>query len=322
MKNSPYPLKFVPVYKDYPWGGSRIPETFHRDLPAGIYAESWEIADHDDGMSVVANGLLAGRTLREILLDDPSGIMGTRVEGSAFPLLIKLIDAKQKLSVQVHPDDTSALKHGGEAKTEAWYLLGDNPASVYCGLNKGITKADFLQAIENGTTGETLRKLPLIPGNVVFVRGGNVHAIDAGCLILEVQQNSNTTYRIHDWGRMGNDGKPRELHIEQAVHAIDWNDSENPLVEPRLTTESEGFQQWELLRCDYFCLEKIVLSVPHKVPMTGETFHALFAAKGEATLSWEGGSETLNTGESILVPAALPGYTLDGKDSTLLRMSV
>ena len=316
-------MKFIPIYKDYPWGGSRIPETYPRDLPAGTYAESWEITDRDDGMSVVTNGPLAGQTLREVLKANPSEILGSRVEGSAFPLLIKLIDAKQKLSIQVHPDDTSATEYGGEAKTEAWYLLGDNPANVYCGFNEGIAKADFLQAIKNGTTGETLRRLPIKKGDVVFVRGGSVHAIDAGCLILEVQQNSNTTYRIHDWGRMGNDGKPRELHIEQAIKAINWNSSENPLVEPKRTTDSEGFQQWELLRCEYFCMEKLLLSAPQQIPMTGETFHTLFCAEGEAILSWEGGRETLKVGKSILVPAALPSssYTLEGS-STLLRISV
>ncbi len=321
MKNGPYPMKFTPIYKNYPWGGSRIPETYHRDLPAGTYAESWEITDRDDGMSVVINGPLENQTLREVLTANPSETLGSRVEGSAFPLLIKLIDAKQKLSVQVHPDDIGAMEYGGEAKSEAWYFLGDNPGSIYCGLKEGIAKADFLQAIKNGTTGETLRRLPIKNGDVVFVRGGSVHAIDAGCLILEVQQNSNTTYRIHDWGRMGNNGNPRELHIEQSIKAINWNPCENPLAEPKQISDSEGFQRWELLRCEYFSLEKLLLSAPRKIPMTGETFHALFCAEGETILSWEGGRETLKAGESILVPAALPSYILDG-NSTLLRISV
>ncbi len=321
MKSNPYPMKFIPVYKDYLWGGSRIPETYHRNLPKGIYAESWEIADHDEGMSVVANGPFAGQALREILQANPAGIMGTRVAGNRFPLLLKLIDAKQKLSVQVHPDDATAMEHGGDAKTEAWYLLGDNKAQVYCGLKEGITTADFRHAIANGTTGEAIRAVPVESGSVVFVRGGCVHAIDAGCLILEIQQNSNTTYRIHDWGRMGNDGKPRELHIEQAIKAINWNDRENPLAEPSLKTDTKALQLWELLRCKYFCLEKLLISAPHEVPLTGKSFHALFASEGEATLSWEDGSETIKAGESILVPAALPAYTLDG-NATILRIFI
>ncbi len=314
-------MKFIPVYKDYPWGGSRISETYHRDLPAGIYAESWEIADRHDGMSVVASGPLAGQTLREVLQTNPSRILGSRVEGSVFPLLIKLIDAKQKLSVQVHPDDTSAKEQGGEAKTEAWYLLGDNPANVYCGFSRSTTQIDFLQAIKDGTTGESLRSIPVQNGDVVFVRGGAVHAIDAGCFLLEVQQNSNTTYRIHDWNRMGNDGKPRDLHIEKAIQAINWNQNENPLIDPQLKIDASGFQLWELLRCDYFCFEKMELTASHTFSITGETFHALFATEGEATLAWEGGSETLKAGESILVPAALRSYTLEGS-TTILRISV
>ncbi len=209
MENNLYPLKFEPVYKNYPWGGSRIPETYHRNVPAGIYAESWEISDHDDGMSVVSNGPLAGQALHDILKNNPGGILGTNVPGTRFPLLIKLIDAKQKLSVQVHPNDETAAHFGGEAKTEMWYLLGDNKTQIYCGLNEGITKESFLQAVEDGTSGKTMRRVPVEKDSAVFVRGGRIHAIDTGCLILEIQQNSNTTYRIYDWGRMGNDGKPR-----------------------------------------------------------------------------------------------------------------
>ena len=234
MKATVYPMTFKPVYKDYPWGGTRIPETYNRDVPPGICAESWELADHNDGMSIVANGLLAGKTLREVLQDNPSGIMGTRTAGERFPLLIKLIDAKQKLSVQVHPNDTTAAEFGGAAKTEMWYLLGENDAQVYCGLNEGVTKESFTQAVAEGTSGETMRAIPVQKDSAVFVRGGRIHAIDEGCLILEIQQNSNTTYRIYDWDRTDNDGKPRELHIEQAINVINWSNTENALVQPEL----------------------------------------------------------------------------------------
>ena len=321
MKNNLYPLKFKPVYKDYLWGGSRIPETFKRDVPEGIYAESWEISDRDDGMSIVANGELAGKTLREVLAENQQKIMGSAVEGTQFPLLIKLIDAKQKLSVQVHPNDETAAQFGGEAKTEMWYLLGDNPTQVYCGLNDGVTKESFQQAVADGTSGDTLRSVPVQKDSVVFVRGGRVHAIDAGCLILEIQQNSNTTYRLYDWGRIGNDGKPRDLHIEQAINVIKWNDTENPLVEPKVLVDTDTFQCTEVLKCEYFQLEKLTFSAPLEVPMSGKTFHALFVAKGEATIEWEGGSLSAPVGTSILVPAALPAYTLEG-NATVLRTTI
>jgi mannose-6-phosphate isomerase len=313
-----YPMTFKPVYKDYPWGGTRIPETYHRDVPPGIYAESWEIADHEDGMSVVANGNLAGQTLRQVLHSDPQSIMGSNVKSNRFPLLIKLIDARQKLSVQVHPDDESAAKFGGEAKTEMWYLLGENSAQVYCGLNAGVTRESFLQAVANGTSGETMRPVPLHKDDAVFVRGGRVHAIDEGCLILEIQQNSNTTYRIYDWGRMGNDGKPRELHIEQAINVINWDDNDNPQIESELRVDTDTFKCWEVLQCEYFRLEKLVFTAPLEVAMDGASFHALFVAEGEAEISWDDEILTAPAGTSILVPAALPAYTLEGH-ATVLR---
>jgi mannose-6-phosphate isomerase len=321
MKNNLYPIKFTPVYKDYPWGGSRIPETYNRNVPQGIYAESWEISDHDDGMSIISNGTWVGKTLREVLQENPTDIMGRKVSGTKFPLLIKLIDSKQKLSVQVHPNDETAAQFGGEAKTEMWYLLGDNKTQVFCGLNDGVTQERFLEAVENNTSADTMRSVPVEKDSAVFVRGGRVHAIDEGCLILEIQQNSNTTYRIYDWGRMGNDGKPRDLHLDQAVNVINWNDNANPLVEPTVLTESPDGLIEEVLRCEYFCLEKLTLSNRIETPMNGESFHALFIAEGKATLSWDGGSESAEPGESILIPAALSAYTLIG-DATVLRTTI
>ncbi len=322
MKNNGlYPFLFKPVYKDYLWGGSRIPKTYHRNEPDGIYAESWEISDHDDGMSVVSNGELAGKTIRELLQNQPQEIMGTAVKGTKFPLLIKLIDAKQKLSVQVHPNDETAAKFGGEAKTEMWYLLGDNPTQVYCGLNDGVTRESFIQAVAAGTSGEMMQSVPVQKDSAVFVRGGRVHAIDEGCFILEIQQNSNTTYRIYDWERVGNDGTPRELHIDQAIAVINWNDDENPLVEPKPLVDTDTFQCWEVLACEYFRLEKLIFSAPLEVPMNEKTFHALFVSEGEAEISWGEEGFAAPAGTSILVPAALPAYTLSG-NATVLRTTI
>lgn len=321
MDKNVYPMTFKPVYKDYIWGGTRIPEMFNRDVPPGIYAESWEISDRDDGMSIIDNGPLKGKTLRAVLRNDPRTILGSKVAGTSFPLLIKLIDAKKKLSVQVHPDDETAAEFGGEAKTEMWYLLGGNTAQVYCGLKEDVTRDSFLQAVEDGTCGETLRTLKVKKDDVVFVRGGRVHAIDEGCLILEIQQNSNTTYRIYDWGRMGNDGKPRELHIEQAVNVIDWEEHENPVIEPELLVDTDTFQCWKELQCEYFKLEKLVFSAPLEVPLKGTTFHALFVAEGEAEILWDDERLVAKAGTSVLIPAALPAYTLDGC-ATVMRTTI
>ena len=321
MRHDLYPLLFKPVYQNYPWGGMRIPRTFNRPLPPGIYAESWEIADHEDGMSVVLNGVYAGKTLRELLRIHGARILGSKIEGKRFPLLIKIIDAREKLSVQVHPNDETAARFGGDPKTEMWYLLGDNDAQVYCGFKDGITKERFIQAVEEGTSGETMQPVPVSKGDVVFVRGGNVHAIDAGCLILEIQQNSNTTYRIYDWGRMGNDGKPRDLHIEQAINVINWNEAATPLTAPELLVDTDTLQRWKMLQCEYFHLDKLVFTAPLEVPLDGTTFHALFVAEGEAQISWPDGELFAPAGTSILVPAALPAYTLEGK-ATVLRTTI
>jgi mannose-6-phosphate isomerase len=321
IMNDCYPLLFTPVYKDYLWGGTRIPETYNRDIPDGIYAESWEIADHDDGMSVVSNGPMTGKTLREILQSRSREILGSKLKGTRFPLLIKLIDAKKKLSVQVHPNDKTAARFGGDAKTEMWYLLGDNKAQVFCELKDGITKERFIQAVENGTSGSTIQPVPVEKGSAVFVRGGRVHAIDEGCLILEIQQNSNTTYRICDWGRVGPDGKPRELHIQKALDVIEWDDHENPIITPSVRIDTDTFQCTEILKCEYFRLEKLRFSAPIEVPMSGETFHALFVAEGTAVIRWGTKNLSAPAGTSILVPAALPAYTLDGT-ATVLRTTI
>lgn len=319
--NPIYPLTFKPVYKDYPWGGCRIPETFGRNVPEGIYAESWEISDRSDGMSVVSNGPLAGKTLREVVEADPAGILGNSVQGDRFPLLIKLIDAKQTLSVQVHPNDATARLTGGEAKTEMWYLLGENPAKVYCGFKEGVDRNGFLNSINEGTCAQTLRDIPVNMGDVVLVRGGRVHAIDAGCLLLEIQQNSNTTYRIHDWGRMGNDGKPRELHVEQALQVVDWDDRYNPLPTPRKTLDTDSLKCWKIVSCDHFHVEKLEVFDRSDAFMDGTTFHALFVSEGCMEMEWPEGAMQIGAGTSVLVPASLEYYSMDGT-AVVLRIMV
>ena len=149
---------FQPVYKNYPWGGNRIPETYHRNLPSGTYAESWEITDHSDGMSIIENGTYTGESFRSLLQRAPKMIIGNKTKDDAFPLLIKLIDASKKLSVQVHPNDQTAAQYGGEPKTEMWYLLGDNPSIVYCGLQPNTTQEQFLDAVENNTSEKLYNK--------------------------------------------------------------------------------------------------------------------------------------------------------------------
>lgn len=311
-----YPFRFNPVYKDYIWGGSRIPRLFNRNLPDGIYAESWEISTHPDGMTLIANGPLAGKTLRDLLPEHKTALLGTNVKGDDFPLLIKLIDARDTLSVQVHPNDASAAAVNGEPKTEIWYFLaGDGAAEIYCGLKPGIGKTEFLQAMGNNTFAGILQSIPAKKGGAVYVPGGRVHAIGAGCLILEIQQNSNTTYRIYDWGRTDTNGKARELHIDKALKVIDWENTGDPVCKIRGT---------EIKTSPYFRLDRFELSAAKEFPMSGTSFHALFIAEGSGTITWADGEEKLPPGQSWLVPASLSSYTIrPGRGAmTLLRVTV
>jgi mannose-6-phosphate isomerase len=309
--NCLYPLRFEPVYKDYIWGGRRILERFNRIGPQGRCAESWEISTHPDGRTAIANGPLKGRTLCDLLPEQRVALLGRAVAGDDFPLLIKLIDARDTLSVQVHPNDANAAAVKGQPKTEMWYFLeGDGSAQVYCGLKSGCGQREFLQALENKTFSSILQAVPARRGEAVFVPGGRVHAIGAGCLILEIQQNSNTTYRIYDWDRVDASGRGRELHIDKALQVIDWEDHCDPLCRPHGTCVEES---------PYFRLDRFELISPRTFPVSGESFHALFAAEGGGEILWEGGAEPLLPGQSWLIPAALEAYTIrpEGKLTVL-----
>ena len=197
------PILLQPVYKEYIWGGDRLIHEFHRRLNPGIYAEAWEIADHPDGRTRIINGPDAGATLAEAIAHRGPELLGAGRADKTFPLLVKLIDARETLSVQVHPNDAAAARFGGEAKSEMWYVLSATPdAHIYSGFKPGVGPAEFEQARAAGTIPSLLQRFPARPGMVFNTPGGRVHAIGAGCLLLEVQQDANTTYRLYDWDRL------------------------------------------------------------------------------------------------------------------------
>ena len=222
-----YPLLFTSYYKQTVWGGRRMGEVLHWDVPETCQpcGEAWEICDRPAVQSVVTNGVYAGKTLGELRMAAPGALVAPGFSGPSFPLLVKVIDAAVNLSVQVHPDAAACQKlgHGAEAKTEMWYILeAQEDAVVYAGLRPGVTREQF--AAVNGGDGvvEMVSRFATRPGDVFFIPAGTVHTIGAGNLLLEIQQNSDTTYRIYDWGRMGIDGRPRELHCEAAMETIDF----------------------------------------------------------------------------------------------------
>lgn len=306
------PLVFEPVYKDYIWGGDWIIRKYGRSAPPGVYAESWEVSDREDGMSVVRGGPMAGRSLRDAIREWGAALLGSRVRDARFPLLIKLIDSRERLSVQVHPDDASAARHGGEAKTEMWYVLDCEPgAGVFAGLKPGVDAGAFQRAMEEKRFRDILTRVPVKAGDAIFIPGGLVHAIDAGCLLLEVQQNSNTTYRIYDWDRVGPDGKSRPLHIAEAMKVIRWDLGDAARVTPKPLPAANGNTRALVVESPYFRVEKIALAGPQDVSGDGSAFQVVFVVSGNARIVWGGASEALPPGTSCLVPAALRGVKLE-----------
>ncbi len=315
-----YPLRLRPLYKARVWGGDRLLDA---DLPAprGPVGERWEVADHGADVSVVANGPLAGRTLRELLCADPAGLVGAAPEPARpdrFPLLLKLIDAREVLSVQVHPEDAYARAHAQDlGKTEAWYVLAAAPGAViYHGLRRGMDRASFARAIREGNVEACLRTVPARPDTVVYVPAGTVHALGAGVCVAEIQENSDLTYRLYDWGRTGLDGKPRPLHADDGLAVARFGDEPDPTPPPR-PVGAHGCRRERLVSCDKFVVDRISRLGPEPATLStrGRTFHILTALQGPVTVRTAGGAETLGAWHTALVPAACATYTLAAESS-------
>ena len=314
MESTRYmPILLQPVYKEYIWGGERLIHEFHRRLNAGIYAESWEIADHPDGRTRIINGPDAGATLSEAIALRGPELLGTGRTDKAFPLLVKIIDARETLSVQVHPDDVSAIRVGGEAKSEMWYVLSATPdAHIYSGFRPGVTSADFENARTNGTIPALLQRFPARPGMVFHTPGGRVHAIGAGCLLLEIQQDANTTYRLYDWDRLDKAGKPRPLHIDKALQVINWDLTGSP-VAPILPEEPQpgGHAVRLLLDDPHFHVEEWTIPALSKVEHDSRSFLILFPIDGDVRIKTPGQpAMILQHGTTCLLPAILGSFTL------------
>jgi len=315
-----YPLVFSPIYKDYLWGGTAIEQTFGRNVPGGRCAESWEIVDRPEGVSPAINGPLAGLRLDTLIARFGNALLGTEIPAGRFPLLIKLIDAGDRLSVQVHPDDGSAPKVGGEAKTEMWYALRTSAGcGVYAGLRAGTTEPAFHTALEHDGVEALLNWCPLATGDAVFVPGGCVHAIGAGCLLLEVQQNSNTTYRVFDWNRFDPHGKPRKLHIGQAMRVIRWDLPPGRAIPG---TPASGKQPRLIAECPHFAMARYDLEHPLLLERGDRAFDVLFVTSGELTVE-SGENVAIRAGTSCLVPACLRRVLLrpSGGRTTVLRIA-
>jgi len=327
-----YPLTFTPVFRDYIWGGRTLETRFGRQLPPGIIAESWDISGHPSSPTQVDAGAFQGLTLPQVQDRLGEALVGTRarwaIERGKFPLLVKLLDANRALSVQVHPPDEYALIHeGGElGKTEMWYVLYARPdAQLIYGLSRATTPQEFRAALQAGTLADLLHYLPIHAGDAIFVPAGAVHALLEGVVVAEIQQNSDTTYRVYDWGRLGDDGRPRPLHIDKALAVIDWSLIRPSASIPLLLADHDGVRRAEMARCPYFVVEEVRLAAEAQWQgaCTGETFEIWGCVDGQAEVRWAGESVALPAVRFGLLPAALGTFAIYAeKPSTLLRVYV
>ena len=307
------PLKLKSAYKDYIWGGDKLRTKYGKNTDTTPLAESWELSCHKDGLCTIDGGAYDGKTL-ESYVKENKGCLGTLCKSDELPILIKLIDACDNLSVQVHPNDEQAKEWENQnGKTEMWYVVeADNGAKMTCGMKQDALKEELEKAIKNNTVEALLNTVPSKKGDVFFVEAGTVHAIGKGNVIAEIQQNSNVTYRLYDYGRIGKDGKPRELHIEKGVKASICKKSE-----PRkIPLCSDGTRL--LGSCEYFAVKEIMLSGNRTLYADEKSYHALVVVDGEMELLTENYAKKIKTGETVFIPASLGEYTLSGKATILL----
>ena len=300
-----YPLKLIAPIKDYLWGGTRLKTDFGFKTDKEIAAEAWLLSCHKDGPSVVENGEMAGKTLPEVLDIWGKEALGSRAaDFTYFPLLIKFIDAKQSLSVQVHPDDEYAMRVEGEyGKTEMWYVVDcDEGAELIYGFRDKISSEEFARRIKDNTLMEVCNSVPVHKGDVFFITAGTLHAIGEGILIAEVQQNSNSTYRVYDFGRVSADGKPRELHIDKAVDVTICDKPQHPYGQVGEIKVIDGNKVRTLASCDLFTATYVEVEKELTVGKE-DTFVAVIVLDGEVELKGDGVTLTLKKGDSVFVPA-------------------
>jgi mannose-6-phosphate isomerase len=302
-----YPLTFRPIFKERVWGGRNLERLYKKPLPPGVpIGESWEISDRPGDVSVIANGPLAGKDLHWLMKHHSKELLGDMQPIAArFPLLVKILDAEEKLSLQVHPPPHKAADLGGEPKTEMWYIADATPgAELYVGLKHGVSRQEFERKISSGEVADCFHRVSVKPGDIMFLPSGRVHAIGAGLVIFEIQQNSDTTYRVFDWNRVGLDGKPRDLHVPESLASIDFEDFEPSLISgaPKLATTAEGPP---LVDCPHFEVDVHHAETHESVDISRSTLHIIGLLTGKAMIRGGMQNVEINPGEFCLIPAAI-----------------
>ena len=300
------PISFTPIAMERVWGGTRLAR-FDKDLPPGVpIGEMWELVDREDAQSIVATGEFQGKTLNDLWRDERVKVFGEALAGhpsTRFPILVKLLDASDTLSVQVHPPAHMAVQLGGEPKTEVWYFLEcTKNATIYAGLKNGVTREAFQRLLEAGEVGSAMHEIPVQDGESIFIPSGRIHAIGAGNLIIEIQQNSDTTYRVFDWNRTGLDGKPRALHIAESMASINFED-----FEPGVKSSADPL----VADCEYFHVEKITLTESRDLRPRGG-----FALAVSVDHPVSCGGRTFNPAEFFVIPASAQEVAVSPVDAS------
>lgn len=312
-------FRLEPVFKDYLWGGEKLRERFNKRSAPAPLAESWELSSHPDGDCVIADGPFAGRRLSEYLVRHPEALGCRATPGAGLSVIIKLIDAREDLSVQVHPGDLHAAPSGARGKTEMWHVLDCEPeACLYCGFEARISEEELRARIEYGTLQDALHRVYVEPGDSVFISAGTVHAIGSGIVLAEIQQSSNTTYRLYDYGRIGPDGRRRPLHIEEALAVAERGPAniKPPGGEPPAAMPGGVIER--LVSCPYFTVDLLALSGRHDRQVGVDSFLSVLCLEGDALL--DDGERRLKivAGDSLFVPAVEGHLVFDGEASLLL----
>ncbi|OMQ09908.1 type I phosphomannose isomerase catalytic subunit [[Flexibacter] sp. ATCC 35103] len=317
MNLKSYPLQFEPILKDRIWGGEKLKTILHKPIVSNITGENWELSTVEGDVSVVANGVLKGKSLMELIDEMPNEILGTKVYkrfGKQFPLLFKYLDAREDLSIQVHPNDKLAKeRHNSFGKTEMWYVMQADPDSrIIVGFKESSSKEEYLKNLEDKTLVSILDDVKAKAGDVFFLETGTVHAIGAGLVVAEIQQTSDITYRLYDFDRVDAQGNKRELHVDLALDAINYNKTDTQKKYERKANSSNV-----VVDCPYFTTNFIPLEDKVEVAKTGETFTVYMCIEGNFEIEYNGFKQSYKKGDTVLVPAEINAFILNGKASIL-----
>ncbi|MFL9843012.1 type I phosphomannose isomerase catalytic subunit [Flavobacterium rhizosphaerae] len=316
-----YPLVFEPILQDRIWGGTKLKTDLGKNIPTQTTGESWELSAVPGNVSVVKNGPLAGKTLTELMEQYPDDVLGTNVHkrfGKQFPLLFKFLDAKQDLSIQVHPNDELAKKrHNSFGKTEMWYVMqADEGSRIIVGFNHKSSPEEYLEKLKSKQLIDILNQVPAKKGDVYFLETGTIHAIGGGIVIAEIQQTSDITYRVYDWDRVDANGNSRELHVEEALDAMNYNTTDTQKTYTKDENKSNT-----MVDCPYFTTNYLPLHGTTAIQKSGTTFTVYICTDGEYKFEVEGETYSFKKGDTVLVPAAIKAFTLTG-NATLLEIYI